>query len=70
MLFLALRQRLDTIQALVVVNPTTVSKQMVKWASSIADESIVLIEGTVQKALEEVKSASVGDAEILISKAR
>ena len=40
---------------------------MVKWASTIADESIVLVEGTIQLPKEEIKSASVGNVEILIS---
>lgn len=70
MLFIALRQRLDTIQGLIMVNSTTISKQMVKWASSVSDESIVLVEGQVQKPMEEVKSCTVGLCEILISKVR
>ncbi|KZS93446.1 aspartate-tRNA ligase [Sistotremastrum niveocremeum HHB9708] len=68
MVFFNLRQRTDSIQALLSVTPEKVSKQMVKWAAGIADETIVSIEGVVQKPLEEIKSASVGDAEILISK--
>ncbi|KIJ27385.1 hypothetical protein M422DRAFT_271448 [Sphaerobolus stellatus SS14] len=67
MVFFNLRQKTDSIQALVVVSPEKVSKQMVKWAGTIPDESIVLVEGTVQLPLEEVKSASIGNVEILIS---
>ena len=67
MVFFNLRQRTDSIQALVVVSPDKVSKQMVKWAGAIADESIVLVEGVVQLPKEEVKSASVSNVEILIS---
>ena len=67
MVFFNLRQRTDSIQALVVVSPDKVSKQMVKWAGAIADESIVLVEGLVQLPKEEVKSASVSNVEILIS---
>ncbi|KAF8581666.1 aspartyl-tRNA synthetase [Ramaria rubella] len=67
MVFFNFRQRTDSIQALVVVSPDKVSKQMVKWAGTLADESIVLVEGTVQLPKEEVKSASVGNVEILIS---
>ena len=70
MVFFNLRQRTDSIQALIVVSPDKVSKQMVKWAGSIADESIVLVEGVVQLPKEEVKSASVSDVEILISQVR
>jgi aspartyl-tRNA synthetase len=51
-----------------MVTEDKVSKQMVKWAGTLALESIILVEGVVQKPQEEVKSASIGDAEILISK--
>jgi aspartyl-tRNA synthetase len=69
MAFLVLRQGMDTIQALVqVAGDGTVSKQMVKWAASINMESIVLVHGTVKKVEEEIKSASVSDAEVHITK--
>lgn len=70
MVFLNLRQRTDSIQALLVVTPEKVSKQMVKWAASLADESIVLIEGVAQKTQEPIKSATVSDVEIHVSKVR
>ncbi|KAF8519062.1 hypothetical protein JB92DRAFT_2900429 [Gautieria morchelliformis] len=66
MVFFNLRQRTDSIQALIVASPK-ISKQMVKWSGAIADESIVLVEGVVQLPKEEVKSASVSNVEILIS---
>jgi aspartyl-tRNA synthetase len=69
MVFFNLRQRTDSIQALIVASPK-VSKPMVKWAGAIADESIVLVEGVVQLPKEEVKSASVSNVEILISQVR
>jgi len=68
MVFLNLRQRTDSVQALLVVTPEKVSKQMVKWAASLADESIVLIEGVAQKTQEPIKSATVSDVEIHVSK--
>ncbi|KAG8928058.1 aspartate--tRNA ligase dps1 [Tulasnella sp. 418] len=68
MVFIALRQRLDSIQALVAQAAGTISKQMVKWAGSLADESIVLVQGVVQAPVEEVKSVTLGTIEILISK--
>ncbi|KAG8905690.1 aspartate--tRNA ligase dps1 [Tulasnella sp. 403] len=68
MVFLNLRQRLSTIQALVAQTPTTISKQMIKWSGQIADESIVLVEGVCQAPIEPVKSATVSDVEILVSK--
>lgn len=67
MVFLNLRQRTESVQALVIVTPEKISKQMVKWVGSLADESIVLVEGTVQIPKEEVKSATVGNVEILVS---
>lgn len=68
MVFLNLRQRIDSVQALLTVAEGKVSKQMVKWAASLADESIVLVEGTVQKTPELIKSATVGDVEVLVTK--
>lgn len=70
MVFLSFRQRLDTIQALISADPNKISKQMLKWVSSLEAESIVLVEGTVQKTEAEVKSTSVKDCEIIISKVR
>ncbi|KAF8640837.1 hypothetical protein AX17_000486 [Amanita inopinata Kibby_2008] len=67
MVFLSLRQRLDTVQALLLVTPEKVSKQMVKWAAGLADESIVLVEGIVRKAPEPIKSATISDVEVHIS---
>lgn len=68
MVFLNLRQRTDSVQALLTVTPEKVSKQMVKWAASLQDESIVLVEGVVKKSPEIIKSASVGDVELHVSK--
>lgn len=68
MVFLNLRQKTDSIQAVLVVSPETVSKQMVKWAASLADESIILIEGIAAKTSEPIKSATVSDVEIHVSK--
>jgi aspartyl-tRNA synthetase len=68
MVFFNLRQRIDSIQALLTVTPEKVSKQMLKWAATIADESIVLIEGEVVKSPEPIKSATVDDVELHIKK--
>lgn len=51
-------------QAVLAVTPEKVSKQMVKWAASLADESIVLVEGTVKKSPIPILGASVGDVEV------
>ncbi|KAG1899168.1 uncharacterized protein F5891DRAFT_1039921 [Suillus fuscotomentosus] len=67
MAFLSLRQRTDTIQAMLAVDDKQVSKQMVKWAASLSDESIVLVHGTVVKSPESIKSCSIDDVEIQVS---
>jgi aspartyl-tRNA synthetase len=67
MCFFQLRQNSSTIQGLVVFDETAISKQMVKFAQNISSESIVLIEGTIAKPLEPVKSCTVQDAEIMVS---
>lgn len=68
MIFLLFRQQSATIQALVQVEPELVSKKMVKFAESISPESIVLVEGVVQKPLEPVRSCTVQEAEVKITK--
>lgn len=67
MVFLLLRQRIDTIQGLVTVAPGKVSQTMAKWVSGLQEETIVLVEGIVRKSVEEVKSATVKDVEIHVS---
>jgi len=72
LLFLTLRQQSDLIQTLVRTNKETdsnaISKQMVKWAGSINLESIVVVHGTVKKVEELIKSSTVQDVEIHVSK--
>ncbi|KAJ3719871.1 aspartate-tRNA ligase [Lentinula raphanica] len=68
MVFLNLRQRTESVQALMIVAPEKVSKQMVKWTAGLAIESIVLVEGVVKKSPEIIKSATVGTVEVEISK--
>lgn len=69
MCFLSLRQRTETVQALVTVAEGKISKQMVKWTAGLADESVVLVEGSVTVPPEIIKSATVGDVEIHIDQA-
>ncbi|KAG7450457.1 aspartyl-tRNA synthetase [Guyanagaster necrorhizus] len=64
MVFLNLRQRTDSVQALVTMTPEKISKQMIKWTAGLADESIVLVQGVVKKTPELIKSASVADVEV------
>jgi aspartyl-tRNA synthetase len=68
MVFLNLRQQTDSVQALIIVTPEKISKQMVKWAAGLQTESIVLVEATVKKSPELIQSASVGDVELHVSK--
>jgi aspartyl-tRNA synthetase len=68
--FLKLRQRTHSVQALLFVQEGKVSKLMVKWASGLSGESIVLVEGTVQKSPEEIKGATIKDVELIVSRVR
>jgi aspartyl/asparaginyl-tRNA synthetase len=43
---------------------------MVKWASGLSDESIVLVEGVVQKSPEEIKGATIKDVELIVTRVR
>ncbi|KAJ3121290.1 aspartate--tRNA ligase dps1 [Nowakowskiella sp. JEL0407] len=67
-LFLVLRQGKDTVQGILAVDNTKVSKQMLKWASGISNESIVLIDATVVKTPEPVKRCTVQLVELKIHK--
>lgn len=68
MAFLTFRQQQNLIQGLIKANGSSVSKQMVKWAGSINLESIVLVHGVIRKVDEPIKSATVQDAEIHVTK--
>lgn len=68
MVFLELRQGAESVQALAIVTPERVSKQMVKWIAGLTAESIVLVEGVVHKSPEPIKSATVNDIEVHITK--
>ncbi|KNE67770.1 aspartate-tRNA ligase [Allomyces macrogynus ATCC 38327] len=64
--FFQLRQRFDTIQAVLTATKDTVSKHMIKFAGSITTESLVIIEATIAKAPEPVRSCTVQDAELQV----
>lgn len=68
MAFLTFRQQLNLIQGLIKANGSSISKQMVKWAGLINLESIVLVHGVVRKVDEPIKSATVQDAEVHVTK--
>ncbi|EMD41820.1 hypothetical protein CERSUDRAFT_110384 [Gelatoporia subvermispora B] len=67
MVFFNFRQRIDSVQGLLIVAPGKVSKQMAKWAAGLQMESIVLVEGVVKKSPEPIKSATVQDVEVHIT---
>ncbi|RKP10892.1 hypothetical protein THASP1DRAFT_27315 [Thamnocephalis sphaerospora] len=66
MCFFMLRHQYATIQALLTVDKENVSKKMLKYAVSIPNESIVLVEAEVVKAPEPIRSCTVQDAELHI----
>ncbi len=68
MVFFNFRQGTDIVQGLLIVTPEKISKQMVKWATSLADESIVLVEGIATEVEEAIKSATISNVEIHVSK--
>ncbi|ORX67048.1 aspartyl-tRNA synthetase [Linderina pennispora] len=68
MCFLVLREATATVQALVLANKDTISKQMVKFSTSLSNESIIKVVAEVVKPQEPVKSCTVGDVELHISK--
>lgn len=71
MVFLSLRQQTDLVQAVVKANnaedETAISKQMIKWISSISLESVVLVHGIVKKSDVEIKSSTV-QVEVQVTK--
>ncbi|KAK3934200.1 aspartate--tRNA ligase, cytoplasmic [Diplogelasinospora grovesii] len=71
MAFVELREEGNwAIQGVVAASPegTPVSRPMVKWVGAINPESFVVVEATVQKPLEPVKSCRVANYELHIKK--
>lgn len=62
--FLVLRHRTATIQVILFVNDTTVTRGMVKYASQLTRESIVDIEGLVTVPESPIASCSQSEVEI------
>ncbi|KAF2867132.1 aspartyl-tRNA synthetase [Massariosphaeria phaeospora] len=65
--FLNLRQGLDTVQAVVAASEK-LSKQMVKFSGNVSTESTLVVTGLVKRVKEPIKSASIKDFEIHITK--
>ena len=68
MLFITLRQQTWTVQSILTVDDTTISKQMLKFATGISSESLVRVEAVVLEAPELVKSCTVQAFELKIEK--
>ncbi|KAJ1824405.1 aspartate--tRNA ligase dps1 [Coemansia sp. RSA 2671] len=68
MCFLVLREGSATAQGLLVVDNETISKQMVKFANSISSESLVSLVAKVVVPSEPIKSCTVGDVELHVSR--
>lgn len=66
--FLMLRQQGKTIQAVVAASGEDVSRQMVKWATSVNVNSFVRVTGLVKKPDPPVASASISDLELHVRK--
>lgn len=66
--FIVLRHRSSTIQAVVMSNSDTISKPMVKYATTLSKESIVDVEGVVVETPSPVTSCSQSDVEIAVDR--
>ena len=66
--FLVLRQQTTTIQGVLKEENDVISTHMVRWAEKLPPESVVLINGTVQKPSTAITSPSIHDIEVLITK--
>ncbi|CAG8501959.1 6189_t:CDS:10 [Diversispora eburnea] len=56
--FFVFRQQDRTIQGVLTVDQTNISKNFIKFATNVPTESIVLVEGVVCKTKEEIKSTT------------
>lgn len=65
--FLNLRQGLNTVQAVVAASEK-LSKQMVKFCGNVSTESTLAVTGLVKRVKEPIKSATIKDFEIHITK--
>ncbi|KAI0737608.1 aspartyl-tRNA synthetase cytoplasmic [Daedaleopsis nitida] len=69
--FLILRHQFTTVQGVLTEEPNKVSETMVRWAEGIARESIVLVQGVVQRPppnQEQVHSTTIHEYEVKICK--
>ncbi|CAB4483841.1 uncharacterized protein OCT59_019470 [Rhizophagus irregularis] len=66
--FFVFRQQVSTIQGVLAVNETNISKAFVKFAANVPAESIVIVEGIINKTTEAITGTTVSDAELHIKK--
>ena len=66
--FIVLRQRTDSVQGIISVDENNISKQMVNFVGSVTCESIVELEGTVQKVAEPIQACTQKLIEIQVEK--
>lgn len=72
-MFLVLRQGISTVQAVLSEEEGKVSRNMVRWAGNLNRETIVYVQGKIQKPGDghaEVKQTSIHEVEISIEKVR
>lgn len=70
--FLVFRQRVITVQGVLQATEKDgdVSESMVRWVEKLPRESVVLVEGKVRKAQQEVKATDFHEIEIDVQKVR
>ena len=69
--FIVFRHQFTTVQGVLTEEPDKVSQTMVRWAEGIARESIVLVEGVIQRPppnQENVHSTSIHEYEVKVAK--
>ncbi|KAI0644501.1 aspartyl-tRNA synthetase cytoplasmic [Trametes meyenii] len=69
--FIVLRHQFTTVQGVLTEEPDKVSQVMVRWAEGIARESIVLVQGTIQRPppnQQDVHSTTIHNFEVKIAK--
>jgi aspartyl/asparaginyl-tRNA synthetase len=70
-MFLVLRQGISTVQAVLSEEEGAVSRNMVRWAGNLTRETIVYVQGKIQKpgaGQSEVKQTTIHEVEIAIEK--
>ena len=73
MIFIVLRHRFCTIQGVLREEPEKVSQLMIRWARSITRESIVIVDGVIQRPppkQAEVRGTTIRQFEIKIRRVR